>query len=73
MLPSVVTVIVTKIRRGNYVFVTWKGDHLPRHVHVYREGRFVVKWNLDSWVPMKGRATARIVKHLAALRKEGSL
>src|SRR6185437_2549280 len=27
-----------KVRRGRYVFVTWKGDHSPRHVHVYREG-----------------------------------
>jgi hypothetical protein len=23
-----------KIRRGNYVFVFWTGDHEPRHVHV---------------------------------------
>jgi len=21
-----------KVRRGNYVFLTWKGDHSPRHV-----------------------------------------
>jgi hypothetical protein len=25
-----------KYRRGGYVFITWKGDHPPRHVHVYR-------------------------------------
>lgn len=35
-----------KIRRGGYVFVTWKGDHAPRHVHVYRDGKLVVKWDL---------------------------
>jgi len=32
-----------KVRRGNYVFLTWKGDHSPRHVHVYRDSRLVVK------------------------------
>jgi hypothetical protein len=26
---------VGKIRRGGYVFLSWKGDHPPRHVHVY--------------------------------------
>jgi hypothetical protein len=35
-----------KIRRGGYVFISWKSDHPPRHVHVYREGRLIVKWDL---------------------------
>ena len=30
---------VGKIRRGGFVFLTWKGDHTPRHVHVYRDGK----------------------------------
>jgi hypothetical protein len=34
---------VGKLRRGGYVFITWKGDHPPRHVHVYRDGKLVVK------------------------------
>ena len=34
-----------KVRRGGYVFVTWKSDHSPRHVHVYRDGVLVVKWD----------------------------
>jgi hypothetical protein len=33
---------MTKIRRGGYVFISWVGDQSPRHVHVYRDGRFVV-------------------------------
>ncbi len=37
-----------KVRRGGYVFVTWKGDHAPRHVHVYRDGKLVVKRGLES-------------------------
>jgi len=62
-----------KIRRGGFVFVTWKGDHSPRHVHVYRDGRFVVKWDLDNRRPMKGEAPARVLEIIAALESEGRL
>jgi len=64
---------VGKVRRGNYVFVTWKGDHSPRHVHVYKDGRLVVKWNLDDRLPMKGKATARLRRLIAELHAEGAL
>ena len=60
-----------KIRRGNHVFLTWKGDHSPRHVHVYRDGKLIVKWNLDDWEPMRGRPTARILEILCELEDEG--
>ena len=26
-----------KVRRGNYVFLAWIGDHSPRHVHAFYE------------------------------------
>ena len=64
---------VGKIRRSNFVLLTWIGDHSPRHVHIYRDGKLVLKWNLDAWVPMKGQATARLLKLLAELRSEGVL
>jgi hypothetical protein len=51
-----------KVRRGDYVFLTWKGDHTPRHVHVYRNGKLVVKWDLENWQPMKGKASARVLR-----------
>ncbi|MGO9560077.1 MAG: DUF4160 domain-containing protein [Acidimicrobiales bacterium] len=62
-----------KIRRGGYVFLAWIGDHGPRHVHVYRDGKLVVKWDLDHWQPMKGQATARIEKLLRELVEKGEL
>ena len=62
-----------KVRRENYVFLTWKGDHSPRHVHVYRDGKLVLKWNLDAHVPMKGTPTARLVRLIKELDKEGAL
>jgi hypothetical protein len=62
-----------KIRRGGFVFVTWKGDHSPYHVHVYRDGSLVVKWDLENDVAMKGEAGRRILRLIAELREEGLL
>jgi hypothetical protein len=64
---------VGKHRRGGYVFITWKGDHRPRHVHVYRDGKLVVKWDLDNRLPMKGAATRRVLRLIAELEAEGVL
>jgi hypothetical protein len=55
------------------VFLTWKCDHSPRHVHVYKGGRLVVKWNLDDGVPMKGRPNTRVLQLIAELSREGKL
>lgn len=62
-----------KVRRGGYVFITWKGDHPPRHVHVYRDGILILKWNLDDWMPMKGKPSPRILHLIEALDQEGLL
>lgn len=62
-----------KILRGNYIFLSWIGDHSPRHVHVYRDGKLIVKWDLDNCLPMKGKATKRIERLLQELVEEGLL
>lgn len=62
-----------KLRRGGFIFVTWKGDHPPRHVHIYRDGRLVVKWNLEDQAAMKGKVTDRILRLIAELLEEGAL
>ena len=62
-----------KVRRGGYVFVTWKGDHTPRHVHVYRDGKFIVKWDLENQKPMKGEAPRKVVELIGELESEGRL
>jgi hypothetical protein len=64
---------VPKIRRGGYVFLSWIGDHSPRHVHVYRDGKLVVKWDLDNHLAMKGQITARIRRLIEELVEEGKL
>jgi hypothetical protein len=62
-----------KIRRGEFVFASWRGDHLPRYVHVYRDGKLIVKWDLENGKPMKGTASGRILALIAELVSEGLL
>jgi hypothetical protein len=62
-----------KTSRGNYVFVTWKGNHSPHHVHVYRDGNLIVKWDIDHWRPMKGQAGKKILKLISDLLQEGEI
>jgi Domain of unknown function (DUF4160) len=65
--------LVGKYRRDGYIFITWKGDHPPRHVHVYRDDRLIVKWDLDNQKAMKGAITRRILELIAELESEGLL
>jgi len=64
---------MSKIRRGNYIFLTWKGDHSPRHVHVYRNTRLVVKCDLENWQPMEGKADRKLLQIIEELDNEGEL
>lgn len=62
-----------KIRRGNYIFLTWSGDHGPRHVHVYRDEMLVLKWDLENRLPMKGTPSRRLLRLIEELEAEGEL
>lgn len=44
-----------------------------RHVHVYRDGELVVKWDLDHQKAMKGAAPRRVLELIAELETEGQL
>jgi hypothetical protein len=62
-----------RIRRRGFIFIWWEADHAPRHVHVYREGKLVVKWDLDNWKAMKGEASRPLLGLIAQLESEGLL
>jgi hypothetical protein len=64
---------MSKIRRGGYVFLTWQGDHSPRHVHVYRDGKLVLKWDLNNQKAMAGRPTRHVLELIRQLEAEGRL
>ncbi len=65
---------MARTRRGGYVFVTWVGDH-GNHVHVYRDGRLIVKWNLDHDCVEGGsrRVARKVIRLIRELRREGKL
>ena len=64
---------MSKYRRGNYIFITWKGDHDPRHVHVYKDKALVLKWDLDNQQAITGKADTKILRLISELEKEGKL
>lgn len=64
---------MSKVRRGGYIFLARKSDHPPRHVHVYREGRLVVKWDLENVKAMKGNASREVIRLIEQLDAEGLL
>lgn len=65
--------LMGKIRRGGFVFVTWKGDHPPRQVHVFRDGRLMAKWDLERGRLISGYASKRIRRLMAELKEEDLL
>lgn len=62
-----------KIRRKNYIFLSWKGDHSPRHVHVYKDSKFVVKYDLENRQVMRGKITGTLLTTINELEREGLL
>lgn len=62
-----------KIRRGGYEFVSWKGDHDPPHVHVYKSGKDILKWNLKDHEVIRGKISKRIRRLIRELQNEGKL
>ena len=62
-----------RIRRGGYIFFMAKGDHSPRHVHIYRDGVMVAKFDLEGWEVMAGNIDRRLRQILKQLREEQRL
>ena len=62
-----------RIRRGGFIFLFRLADHPPRHVHVYKDGRLVVKWDLQHQKALTGSATRQILEYILELRREGKL
>jgi len=40
---------------------------------VYRSAKLVVKWDLENWQPMQGKASRRILELINELVNEGKL
>lgn len=62
-----------KAKRGGYVFLSWIGNHTPKHVNVYKNGKLIVKWDIENNMAMKGTATQSILKYIEDLLQEGKI
>ena len=58
-------------RRGGVIVVMYSTDHDPWHVHVFEDGKRLLKFSVESWTVMDGELTPRARKALEALREEG--
>jgi hypothetical protein len=53
------------------IVVLYSTDHDPRHVHLFQDGKRLLKFNLESWTVMEGRRTPNARRALETLRQEG--
>ncbi|MFC1611268.1 DUF4160 domain-containing protein [Myxococcota bacterium] len=60
-------------RRGGYLFEWWIGDHSPKHVHVYKDGKFVAKIQVPSLLVLSGSPGRRVLTLVRELLGEGKL
>jgi hypothetical protein len=58
-------------RSGGFIFVTYKGDHPPFHVHIEKGGREIGRWDIENQKPMDNLKIGQKLKN--ALRKTGYL
>lgn len=66
-------IIVTRIKRGGYIFVMWVGDHEPKHIHVFRDDELILKWDALDRKPILGVPGARLKRLLDELEAKGRL
>lgn len=60
-------------RRGGYLIEWWIGDHVPKHVHVYRDGRLIAKVEVPGMLVLTGKMSRRLRTILEDLVEEGRL
>jgi len=61
-----------RVRRGGYLIEWWIGDHQPKHVHVYRDGRKIAKVEIPELLVLSGkvgRTLRRIIEQLIEERR----
>lgn len=59
-----------RIKRGGYLIEWWMGDHLPKHLHVYENGKEIAKIRIPEMRVMTGKISKKLKKILNQLLKE---
>ena len=60
-----------RLKRGGYLIEWWIGDHFPKHVHIYKDGREIAKVRVPEMLVLTGRINKRLRKILkGVVRKD---
>lgn len=62
-----------RIKRGGYLIEWWIGDHEPKHVHIYKDGKEIAKVRIPERIILTGRLNKKLKNILHDLLKEGKL
>ena len=60
-----------RVKRGGYIIEWWIGDHEPKHVHIYKEGKEIAKVQVPGVIILTGSMNKRLRKILKDLVEEG--
>lgn len=58
-------------KRFGVIVVWYANDHDPKHVHIFEDGKRLLKFDIENWTVMEGKMTAKARKALETLRREG--
>ena len=58
-------------KRFGIIVVRYSMDHDPPHVHVFQDGKRILKFNIEDWTVMEGKITPKARKALELPRREG--
>ena len=58
-------------KRFGVIVVLYSTDHEPKHVHIFEDGKRLLKFDIRNWKVMEGKLSPRAKKALEALRREG--
>lgn len=61
---------MSRIKRGGYIIERWMGDHPPKHVHVFMDGKEIAKVKIPSLGLLSGKMDRKLRKILMELIEE---
>lgn len=60
-----------RVKRGGYIIVWWIGDHVPKHVHIYKNGKQIAKIQVPELLVLKGNINKKLKNIIKQLLDEG--
>lgn len=61
---------MTKWKRKGLIVIKHRYDHKPEHVHVFQDGKSLLKFDTQKWQVLSGQLTPQARKVLEELREE---